>query len=246
MKSMFFYFFINSLLVLVSYLYAQNCEVLVEPLSKEYIGDCKKGRADGEGLAKGDGIIYEGEFKKGYPHGVGTLEFEDGRIFKGEWKNGEIYGYGELTQVSGQVKKGYFKGMVNGFRYMGEDKASLAGYKVIETERLENATFTFVNSNPLGNRLTIKIFENNIREITNFEILEITDGVIQLVTNGGGRLNAEIEELAFPVTIGIRYIIPYGTQDTKLPGGVDNLNSPRRMRFTITEPGNWIITITHR
>jgi len=245
MKSIFFFMSIT-LFTSGFQTWAQKCTVLLEALAIEYTGECKNGLAQGEGVAKGEGVTYSGEFRKGYPHGQGTLIFEDGREFKGLWKNGEIYGYGELTLVSGEVQKGYFKGKVNGFRYMGEEKSLLAGYKVIETERLENATYTFVNSDPFGTRLTIKIFENNIRRITNFEILEITNGVIQLVTNEGGRLNADIENVAFPVTIGIRYILPYGTQDTTLPGGVDNLNSPRRMRFTIMEPGTWTVTITHR
>jgi hypothetical protein len=244
---LFLHFFVFILIFIPGYeISAQKCKVLLESLTLEYKGDCKKGMANGTGVAIGDGVKYEGEFKKGLPHGEGTLTFEDGRIFKGEWKQGEVYGYGELKDTSGATKSGYFKGTITGFRYMGEDKSSLAGYKVIETERLDNATYTFVNGDPQGNRVAIKIFENNIREITNFEILEITGGVIQLITNEGGRLNAEIERVTFPVTIGIRYIIPYGTQDRTLPGGVDNLNSPRRMRFTISEPGSWTVSITHR
>jgi hypothetical protein len=246
MKSIFYKIFLIVIMLPCSQTFGQECKVLVEILSTDYTGDCKKGFAHGQGTAIGDGVTYTGEFRKGYPNGEGTLTFEDGRVYTGEFKNGEIYGFGELVQNSGEVQKGYFKGMIDGFRYMGEDKASLAGYKIIETERLENATYTFVNSDPTGNKLSIKIFENNIRKITNFEILEITDGVIQLITNEGGRLNAEIVNVVFPVTIGIRYILPYGTQDTTLPGGVNNLNSPRRMVFTLTEPGDWTVAITHR
>lgn len=224
----------------------QECKVLVKVISDSYSGDCKKGLAHGEGIAKGNGYIYEGEFKKGYPDGNGTLTMKDGSIFKGEWKDGDVYGYGELTKQDGEKTTGYFKGSIENFRLMGQDKASLAGYKVIETERLENATYSFIKNDDQENSVSIKIFENNIRKITNFEILEITSGTIQLVTNNGGRLTAEITNVTYPVTMGIRYIIPYGTQDTNLPGGVANLNSPRRMRFTIYEPGHWTLTITHR
>lgn len=227
-------------------LHAQDCEVLLEALSGDYSGECRKGRAHGEGIARGEDLVYEGEFRKGFPHGEGTLTFADGRIFEGEWKNGEVYGYGTLKQPDGDKKQGYFKGTVTGFRYMGEEKSSLAGYLVLETERLENATYNFVNTDPESDQITIQIFENNIRKITNFEILEITGGVIQLVNNSGGRLTAEIDRVTFPVTIGIRYIIPYGTQDTTLSGGVDNMFSPRMMRFTIMEPGHWVLNITHR
>jgi hypothetical protein len=241
------FFLLSAMLILSSYkITAQECEVHVEAFNIEYTGDCRKGLAHGEGIARGTGVTYEGEFRKGYPHGKGTLIFDDGRIFEGEWKNGEIYGYGEFTKLDGTKLSGYFKGSVENFHYMGEDKSFLQGYKVTDTERLDNATFTFVNADPYGNTVTIQIFENNIREITNFEILEITSGVIQLITNEGGRLNAEIVRVTFPISLGIRYILPYGTQDTTLPGGVDNLNSPRRMEFTIAEPGHWTVTITHR
>ena len=230
----------------VSMLKAQDCEVKLPSINKSYTGDCKKGQASGYGTAEGESVSYEGEFKKGLPEGEGKLIFKDGRSFKGEWKNGEIYGYGELIQNDGKVQSGYFKGTIENFRYMGEEKASLIGYKILKTERLDNATNSFVNSDPNGNSVTIKIFENNIRQITNFEILEITSGIIQLTTNEGGRLTTEIVNVVFPITLGLRYIIPYGTQDTTLPGGVDSLNSPRQIEFIIYEPGQWTVTITHR
>jgi len=226
--------------------YGQECRVLLDAIAGNYSGDCKKGLAHGHGKAVGGSAVYEGEFRKGWPDGEGTITFADGRKYTGEWKNGEIYGYGEYKGAEANVQKGYFKGTVNNFRYMGEDKSSLQGYRVLETERLDNATYTFINSDPSGNSVTIKIFENNIRKINNFEILEITSGVIQLITNQGGRLNAEIVKVDFPITLGLRYILPYGTQDTNLPGDVANLNSPRRIEFTIMEPGQWTVTITHR
>jgi hypothetical protein len=234
------------LMVSVEIAFGQECKVLVAAISGNYTGECKKGLANGSGKAEGESATYNGEFRKGLPNGEGTITFSDGRKFKGEWKNGEVYGFGELTDLDGKMKSGYFKGTIENFRYMGDDKSSLQGYRVLETERLDNATYSFVNSDPAGNSVTIKIFENNIRKINNFEILKITSGVIQLVTNQGGRLNAEIVKVTFPITLGLRYILPYGTQDTTLPGDVANLNSPRRIEFTIMEPGQWTVTITHR
>lgn len=246
MRRIFVYMFPLSILLSLCFAYGQGCKVLVDEIAGDYSGECKKGLANGMGKAIGESATYEGEFRKGLPDGDGTLAIKDGRKYTGEWKNGEIYGFGEFTGADGKVQKGYFKGTIKNFRYMGEDKSSLQGYKVIETERLDNATYTFVNSDPSGNSVTIKIFENNIRKINNFEILEITSGVIQLVTNQGGRLNADIVKVTFPITLGLRYILPYGTQDTTLPGDVANLNSPRRIEFTIMEPGQWTVTITHR
>ena len=109
---------------------AQDCKVSIPSLNNKYTGDCKKGLAHGTGIAEGESIVYEGEFRKGYPPGEGTLKFKDGRIFNGEWKSGTVYGYGELTNTNGVKQSGYFKGTIDNFRFMGEDKSSLQGYKI--------------------------------------------------------------------------------------------------------------------
>jgi len=227
---------------------AQDCKVLVDELSVEYKGDCKKGLAHGSGEATGAGFIYKGEFKKGYPDGLGTLTIEEnGKVFTGEWKRGEIYGKGELKEANGKLTKGYFKGTISGFLYMGEDKSSLIGYKIIEQKRMENATIDFIKSDDMGDRkILIKITENRVREINNFEVLGKTSGVLQKVDNSGGRLLADIDDVSFPVTLRIQYMLPYGTQDAVVNEGIDNLLAPTLLRFTISEPGFWTLNITHR
>jgi hypothetical protein len=239
--------FLSIIICLIGYsAHSQDCRVLIEEISKSYQGDCKKGLAHGEGIAIGEVYTYEGDFKKGLPAGDGKLTFDDGKVFEGKWKAGEIYGFGVLTEKDGSTKEGYFKGSLTSFMYMGEDKSSLAGYKIIEKQRMENATFQFANVKDLEHELQIQVFENNIRKITNVEILEMTSGSINRQTNSNGRLNIEIVRVKFPITLGLRYILPYGTQDTNLPGDVENLNSPRMFRFTLIEPGSWTVTITHR
>ena len=107
MKNRIFYLIPAILIFFVQpHLHAQNCDVLVDVLSGDYTGDCRKGRAHGEGIARGEDIVYEGEFKKGLPHGEGTLTFADGRIFKGEWKYGEVYGYRTLKRPEVGEKQG--------------------------------------------------------------------------------------------------------------------------------------------
>jgi hypothetical protein len=46
-----------SLLFFHTYLFTQECEVLVKSLSEEYEGGCKKGLAHGEGKASGTELI---------------------------------------------------------------------------------------------------------------------------------------------------------------------------------------------
>jgi len=85
------------LVILISYNgYSQgNCKVLKIGIDSLYEGSCKKGLADGAGEAWGK-HHYKGDFKKGYPHGNGTIEYNDGSVYKGGWKNGEMDGKGFL------------------------------------------------------------------------------------------------------------------------------------------------------
>jgi len=226
---------------------AQECKVLVEEIAIEYKGDCKKGQAHGTGEAIGENFTYKGEFKKGYPDGIGSLTMKNGDVFSGEFKEGMIYGEGELKEQDGGIKKGYFKGTISGFKYMGEDRASLAGYKIIEQKRMENATIDFIKSEEMEDKkILIKITENRVRQINNFEVLGKTSGIVQRVDNSGGRLMADIDDVSFPITLRIQYMLPYGTQDTVINEGVDNLLAPSLLRFTIYEPGFWTVNITHR
>ena len=77
------FFFVFNLL-LAGFTYAQDCKVLKESISGSYTGDCKKGRAHGEGTAKGEDS-YTGEFKKGLPHGFGKYTWADGSMYEGDF-----------------------------------------------------------------------------------------------------------------------------------------------------------------
>jgi hypothetical protein len=93
-KSLISYFTFN--LLFVGFLYAQDCEVLKESISETYEGDCKKGKAQGKGTAKGEDS-YTGEFKKGLPHGYGIYTWGNGNVYEGDFKNGSMNGKGEMT-----------------------------------------------------------------------------------------------------------------------------------------------------
>ena len=66
----------------------------MKDINQSYTVDCKKGKADGKGLAKGKDI-YKGEFKKGYPEGEGIYTFSNGDVFEGEFKKGAKNGPGK-------------------------------------------------------------------------------------------------------------------------------------------------------
>ena len=107
-------------LVLSATLSAQDsgCKVLMESISGTYIGDCKKGLADGHGKAQGTDS-YEGQFRKGLPNGTGTYIWSTGETYTGQWKKGIREGQGKYVFNSlgrDSVLTGYWKDN----KYVGE------------------------------------------------------------------------------------------------------------------------------
>lgn len=43
-----------------------------------------------------NGDYYEGEMKKGVPHGFGKMTYVNGNTYEGAWKDGK-YGFGKMT-----------------------------------------------------------------------------------------------------------------------------------------------------
>lgn len=74
----------------------QNCKVLFPALDSIYMGECKKGLANGSGEAWGK-FYYKGKFVNGYPHGEGRAEYRDGTVYTGSWKDGLRNGQGTVT-----------------------------------------------------------------------------------------------------------------------------------------------------
>ena len=101
-------FLILFIVQLVSY--AQDCKVLDPNLLGVYTGDCKNGKAEGQGKSVGL-HSYEGEFKAGLPDGEGIYTDEKESVFKGQFKKGKREGYGEYIIKNGMdsVLTGYWK-----------------------------------------------------------------------------------------------------------------------------------------
>jgi len=78
---------------------SQSCDVIVDSLKGQYIGDCKKGMADGKGTAMGINS-YTGDFKNGYPHGYGKYTWQNGNCYEGFWKSGLFEGQGTFKQIN--------------------------------------------------------------------------------------------------------------------------------------------------
>jgi len=91
---------------------SQSCSVESESLKGSYTGECKKGKANGQGKAVGTDT-YEGEFKSGVPHGEGTYTWSNGNSYHGKFEKGLKQGYGTMTvKRPGQADstiEGYWK-----------------------------------------------------------------------------------------------------------------------------------------
>ena len=58
---------------------------------KDYVGECKDGKRQGQGtFTFPSGAIYIGEFKDDLFHGRGTITMKDGKQTIGIFKNGEL------------------------------------------------------------------------------------------------------------------------------------------------------------
>ncbi len=69
-----------------------------------YEGEFKNNQKDGQGIPilkigieMVQGVFYDGFYKSGYYHGIGTMTYPDGAIYSGEWKAGNYDGFGTLT-----------------------------------------------------------------------------------------------------------------------------------------------------
>lgn len=94
-----------------------DCKVLLDSLKGTYTGECKNGKANGQGKAVGINS-YDGEFKNGLPEGKGKYTWSNGNYYYGSWKKGQKDGKGELhhfengkeTLVTGYWKKDNYRG----------------------------------------------------------------------------------------------------------------------------------------
>ena len=204
-----------------------TCGVLLDRISGEYEGECKKGLAHGDGKAIG-ADTYEGEFKKGYPDGKGKYRERNGVIYEGGWERGMKNGAGKLLfplLKGDSIVEGYWRDN----RYLGQ--TNLPVYSV--NYKLNIARYSLKSAETAGpDRLTLFITEYG-GSASNFSDLQITSssGVRQDLGN-----RIYINNIDFPFTTRITY-----TTLLKFSGLPINVV----FDITINDPGSWNLNLTN-
>lgn len=200
-----------------------TCKVLLSALDSVYVGDCKKGLADGSGEAWGK-FYYKGKFVSGYPQGQGRAEYRDGTVYDGSWKKGLRNGKGTMTFMeNGQtVEKTWI------WENDTRQKEVLApAYKVI-TKR--NITRLNVFSQGEGETVWFHPMSDG-GVASDFQDFSLSGSSGSEVTHSP---KIGYENVTFPFTGTIRY---------KAWNKLRTMQYELFLEIEITRPGNWTVQI---
>jgi len=207
-------------LVILSVIAQPECKVLNPSLYGTYIGKCKKGYANGWGIALGIDR-YTGHFKNGLPHGEGTYEWQTGEIYTGKWKNGLRHGTGRFA-FKYHESDSVLYGIWENDRFIGPAPDPPT---IISKQNIAKADFQRIGE---GTRVTISfagVYQRDIYDLTIFgdSGTEFSSGI-----------EAGYDYIEFP----FHCKIVFRTSDS----------SHLTMRYCILEfiikqPGNWIVKI---
>lgn len=210
-----------------SILYAQKeCKVLMPEISGSYTGKCKKGLAQGKGLAVGTDT-YEGRFLKGLPDGDGKYTWKDGRIYEGSWIEGMRDGKGTMTYPTpgeDSIVIGYWKKD----EYVGTE--FIPPYKVTRNQGTVRHSIRKVNEVGSGFSVGLYLAGAFNNDVDNFTIDAISGQPFE-----SGRKRG-IENAIVPYKVSIRYRVWNQMHTQQHDVFFD---------FTINEPGTFEVTITN-
>ena len=149
------YLFIILMITFSYSAYAQSdCDVKLKAISGTYTGECKKGLANGVGKAVGTDQ-YEGEFKKGLPHGNGIYTWANGNQYEGEFTKGEKEGKGVLTMKTVAGKDSTLTGFWKDDEYIGKYEKP---YVIINRGKsISNITVDYLSSHTQAIEVTLKV-----------------------------------------------------------------------------------------
>jgi len=207
----------------ISYSQSENCKVLKPEIATSYSGECKKGLANGNGIAVGTDK-YEGKFKDGLPQGNGTYRYANGDVYEGDFKLGMRSGNGKFT----------FKFLGRDSTYMGMWKEDQLVKKIVPpayliSQKLNLQRYTVTKIKP-GSRVMFSFMQNgaNNRSVTGLSFAESSGTLLSIGQDQG------FDNIQFPFNCKVTY---------------NTLNSFRSastniiFEIQINEPGQWMITL---
>ena len=208
-----------------STVYSQKkCDVLLSPISGSYKGKCKKGKANGKGVAIGKDT-YIGHFKQGYPNGKGTYTWANGDEYIGNWCFGKRDGVGILKfnhNGNDSIQEGIWKDD----KYIGPIPPPPT---IDQSRNVQNYSFQKRGNQ---NKFTIEIFMNGSINST------IEDLVIFSSTGSYQNIGNKIvfSGIIYPTHFKITYK-SWNKLHTKQFDVV--------FEFEMHEPGNWVLRLTN-
>jgi len=218
------YFCIALFLILGGYVNGQqtDCKVMLPGIHGTYTGDCKKGLAQGNGVAQGVDR-YEGHFLKGLPDGKGIYRWADGSYYDGEWKSGMLEGKGRMVKGD-SVITGYWKAN----KYHGNKPP--VSYKITANRNVQRYTITKSVEVENGVRIKLMLGGKENGEIGDFSLAYTSGSEYSNI----GLIGLQNTNIPLDVTI------KYTTWNQLHSAQYEVL-----FELTILESGTWNITLTN-
>lgn len=200
----------------------EDCKVLLPSIGVTYTGSCKKGLADGQGVAIGVDN-YKGEFKKGYPDGKGTYIWASGATYIGVWAKGLRDGEGKYifkymdrdSVLAGQWKDDKYIGVRALPPYIIEYRNNIGRITCVRTGDRPYVRYAFSRTNV-----------DNV-------FLQGSSGMENVNLGASGFTG--YEQVTFPFKGIVKFSAPSATMATIMAC---------ELRLTINQPGAWVITIS--
>lgn len=221
----FFLVFVFTVVISSSLPAQEICKVLRADISDSYVGDCKKGLAHGNGIAKGRST-YEGNFKKGFPDGQGTMTYENGGIYIGHWKKGLRSGTGKFT-ILVKGKDSVAKGIWKGDAYVGNAKDD--GFKVLYKKGIQR--YTIKKMGDEGNSVSIMVFDDGNRYDTPLDI-KASSGSFLMIQG-----KSVYDNISLPFDCDINF---------DMPNLHNSWTHEVQFKFHIESPGQWVVELHHK
>lgn len=227
------FLFISGIFFISQVAFAQeDCKVLMPSISDHYKGDCKKGKANGQGEAEGVDQ-YIGEFKDGFPHGKGTYHWKNGDLYEGTWENGKRQGSGGMTYKRNGKADSVVKGFWNKDQYAGVSAKPYTihsrSIKIIKIDisrnlKEKNNAIVVEVRNTTGGVVGIYSGPQPKPELTDLTLEKGNYGIITNSLSGAKSTTRQLGQVDFP----FRALFKFGDQQADIE---------------ISEPGYWKIFV---